>query len=235
MYLRQFFIEGLGHGSYVVGDEAAGVGAVIDPRRDFDVYVGAAQEAGLAIAHVLETHTHNDYVSGAKELAAATGATLWASGANGGAGLRYPFRPLTEGDAVRVGAITLRVVETPGHTPEHLAYCAYEGDAGEDAAPVAVFSGGSLMVGGAGRADLSGADRTQELARAQFAGLRRLLALPRAPRSSPPTAAAPSPAAAAAPRAGRRSGSNGAPTRWPATSPRATPRASPGACWTASR
>ena len=175
MFLKQSFIDGLGHGSYLVGDEGAGTAAVIDPRRDVDVYLEGAREAGLAIRHVLETHTHNDYVSGAKELASITGAQLWASGAGGGAGLEYDFRPLREGDTVQVGAITLRAWETPGHTPEHLAYAAFEGDSAQ---PQVVFTGGSLMVGSAGRTDLSGTDRTQELARAQYDNLRRFFALP---------------------------------------------------------
>jgi hydroxyacylglutathione hydrolase len=175
MYLQQFFVEGLGHGSYLVGDPAAGVGAVVDPRRDVDVYLAAALGAGLAIRHVLETHTHNDYVSGARELAALTGADLWASGAGGGAGLRYDHRPLREGDEVPLGRVRLGALETPGHTPEHLAYLVFDGDG---ATPAAVFSGGALMVGGAGRPDLSGAARTAELTRAQFESVRRLLALP---------------------------------------------------------
>ncbi|HEU5315444.1 MAG TPA: MBL fold metallo-hydrolase [Chloroflexota bacterium] len=193
MYLRQFFLPGLGHGSYLVGDESAGVGAVIDPRRDFDCYLSAAQEVGLSIAHVLETHTHNDYVSGARELAAVTGAQVWASGARGGAGLECAFSPLYDGAEVMVGDITLRAWETPGHTPEHLAFVALEGDAGDagdaggaggagdtgdDAAPVAVFSGGSLMVGAAGRTDLTGERQTATLTRAQCDSIRRLLTLP---------------------------------------------------------
>jgi hydroxyacylglutathione hydrolase len=181
MYLQQFFEDGLGHGSYLLGDESAGAGAVIDPRRDFDVYLAGAQAAGLTIQHVLETHTHNDYVSGAKELAALTGAQLWASEANGGAGLQYEHRPLREGDEVQVGEVRLRALETPGHTPEHLAYLAYEGKgdhgAGEVSAPLAAFTGGSLMVGIAGRPDLSGAERTGELARAQYSSVGKLLAL----------------------------------------------------------
>jgi hydroxyacylglutathione hydrolase len=175
MFIQQFFIDGLGHGSYLVADDSSGVAAVIDPRRDFDVYLTAAQQAGLSIQHVLETHTHNDYVSGAKELARVTGAQLWASGANGGAGLKYAFRPVVEGSEIEIGEVTLRVWETPGHTSEHVAYVAYEGD--PSASPVAVFTGGSLMVGGAGRSDLSGAGRTEALTRSQYENLRRLLAL----------------------------------------------------------
>jgi hydroxyacylglutathione hydrolase len=175
MYVEQFFVDGLGQASYLVGDADAGVAAVIDPRRDVDVYLEAARAAGLAIRHVLETHTHNDYVSGAKDLASLAGADLWASGAGGGAGLAYPFQALREGDVVRTGGVTLRAWETPGHTPEHLAYAAFVGEAGQ---PQAVFTGGSLMVGSAGRTDLTGAERTPELARAQYVSLRRLFGLP---------------------------------------------------------
>lgn len=175
MFLRQFFVEGLGHGSYLVGDDDAGVGAVIDPRRDMDVYLSAALEAGLTIRHVVETHTHNDYVSGARDLAALTGATYWASAAGDGAGIEFDHQTLKEGDTLELGAVTLRAWETPGHTPEHLAFLAYEDD-GKN--PIAAFTGGCLMVGGAGRTDISGADRTKELARAQYKSLRRLLELP---------------------------------------------------------
>ncbi len=175
MLLKQFFLAGLGQSSYLIGNEDTGEAAVIDPRRDVDIYLETARGAGLAIRHVLETHTHNDYVSGAKELSALAGAQLWASGAGGGAGLEFDYRPLREGDMVRLGSITLRAWETPGHTPEHLSYAAFEGNAAQ---PLALFTGGSLMVGSAGRTDLSGADQTQTLARAQYENLRRFFALP---------------------------------------------------------
>jgi rhodanese-related sulfurtransferase/glyoxylase-like metal-dependent hydrolase (beta-lactamase superfamily II) len=115
---------------------------------------------------------HNDYVSGAQEVQAATGANI-AAPAEG----RYSFSHLAlkEGDEIAVGDARLVALETPGHTPEHLAYLAYESDGG---APVAAFTGGSLMVGGAGRTDLLGMDRAEELTRLQFASLRRLAALP---------------------------------------------------------
>ncbi|MBI3980328.1 MAG: MBL fold metallo-hydrolase [Chloroflexi bacterium] len=177
IYLQQFLVDGLGHGSYLIGDEAARAAAVIDPLRDVDAYLAAAQAAGLAIRHVLETHAPNDYVSGARELAALAGAHLWASGAGGGAGLQYEHRPLRDGDAVEVGALAIRAWETPGHSPEHLAYLLFSRETGADA-PLAVFSGGSLMVGGAGRTDLAGDERTRDLARAQFRSVGRLLSLP---------------------------------------------------------
>jgi hydroxyacylglutathione hydrolase len=175
MYLQQFFLEGLGHASYLVGDPAAGVGVVVDPRRDVDVYLTAALAAGLAVRHVLETHTHNDYVSGARALAALTGAELWASDAGDGAGLQCDHRRLKEGGEVRAGRVRLRALETPGHTPEHLAFAVFDGDGDT---PDVVFSGGALLVGGAGRPDLSGAARSAPLARAQYESVRRLLALP---------------------------------------------------------
>jgi len=170
MELEVVVTPGLGDNSYLVvsGDE----GAVIDPQRDADRYMDLPGLHGVSIRHVLETHVHNDYVSGAVELRAATGAEIAAP-----AGGRYEFdhRPIGEGDEVRVGDVRLVALETPGHTPEHLAYLLY--DEGSDV-PTGVLTGGSLMVGGAGRTDLLGEEQTAELTRAQYRTLRRLAALP---------------------------------------------------------
>lgn len=170
MELEVVVTPGLGDNSYVVasGDQAA----LIDPQRDVGRYLDLAGLYGVSIRHVLETHVHNDYVSGAVELRAATGAEIAAPAAG-----KYEFdlRPMAEGDEVRVGEIRLVALETPGHTPEHLAYLLYEEEAD---VPTGVFTGGSLMVGGAGRTDLLGEDLTGELTRAQFRTLRRLAALP---------------------------------------------------------
>jgi glyoxylase-like metal-dependent hydrolase (beta-lactamase superfamily II) len=121
---------------------------------------------------VLETHVHNDYVSGALELRDATGAEVVGPAR---AGYAFPFRPVAEGDEVKIGDVRLVVMETPGHTPEHVSYLVYEAGA---EVPVGVFTGGSLMMGGAGRTDLLGMDQADELTRAQYRSLRRLALLP---------------------------------------------------------
>lgn len=170
MELEFMVTPGLGDNSYLLGsgDEAA----VIDPQRDVDRYVDAARSKGLSIRLVLDTHVHNDYVSGALELRAATGAEIAAPGKGS---YEFNVRPLAEGDELRVGDVRLAVLETPGHTPEHLSYLVYE--EGSDV-PTAVFTGGSLMVGTAGRTDLLGDELADELTREQFRSLRRLAALP---------------------------------------------------------
>jgi glyoxylase-like metal-dependent hydrolase (beta-lactamase superfamily II)/rhodanese-related sulfurtransferase len=159
----------LGDSSYLLvsGDEAA----MIDPQRDAWPLLSSCTERGIALRYVLETHVHNDYVSGAREWQVATGAVI-AGPAR--AAYAFPHLPMADGEEVVVGDVTLRAWETPGHTPEHTAYLLLEGNASE---PSAVFTGGSLMVGGAGRTDLLGPDRAEELTRAQFRSLRRLLAL----------------------------------------------------------
>jgi hydroxyacylglutathione hydrolase len=154
MRLQQFTIEGLGHLSSLISDEQAGVAAVIDPRRDVDIYLDAARADGLRISHVVETHLHNDYVSGGRELAAITGARH-VIGA--GAELRYEHRPLHDGEAFEVGSLRFRALDTPGHTPEHVAY--EVADTARADEPTLLLTGGSLLVGSVGRTDLLGADR----------------------------------------------------------------------------
>ncbi len=148
MTIEQVFLEGLGHQSYLITDEESGSAAVVDPRRDVEIYMEAASRAGVRITHILETHVHNDYVTGARELAAQTGATIVASA---GDPLHYAHRPVREGDDMQVGTLRFSVVETPGHTPYHVSYALYEQDRDE---PTALFSGGSLLAGNAGRTDL---------------------------------------------------------------------------------
>jgi glyoxylase-like metal-dependent hydrolase (beta-lactamase superfamily II)/rhodanese-related sulfurtransferase len=150
------------------GDEAV----VVDPQRDAWRFLAAAQARNLRVRYVLETHVHNDYVSGALEIRAAAAAEI-AAPARGR--YEFPHRAMAEGEEVRIGALRLVAWETPGHTPEHIAWLVYEDGRGE---PVAVFGGGSLIVGSAGRTDLLGADATDGLTRAQFRTLRRLAALP---------------------------------------------------------
>jgi len=117
--IEQFVVEGLGHQSYLVTDEASGSAAVVDPRRDVDVYLQAADRADVHITHVLETHIHNDYITGSRELATRTGATIVASGLDP---LHYPFTPVREGDQFSLGELTFQALATPGHTPAHISY-----------------------------------------------------------------------------------------------------------------
>lgn len=169
MKIEQFFLEGLGHQSYIVAEEQSSLAAVIDPRRDVDVYLQAARQADVRITHVLETHVHNDYVSGGRELAAKTGAKIIASD---GDPLVYADQSVREGDRLSVGEATFQVLHTPGHTLEHVSYLLYE--PGSDM-PSSLFSGGSMLVGNAGRTDLLGPAQTLTLSRQQYATLRRLL------------------------------------------------------------
>ena len=166
MFLRQFVIDGLGHLSTLIADESAGLAAVVDPRRDVDVYLDAARAADLRISHVVETHLHNDYVSGGRELAALTGATH-VIGA--GAELAYEHRPARHGESFDVGALRFTVLETPGHTPEHVAYAV--ADTSRAGEPLLLFTGGSLLVGAVGRTDLLGEANALPFARAMFRSL----------------------------------------------------------------
>jgi hydroxyacylglutathione hydrolase len=166
MRLQQFAIEGLGHLSALIADESAGVAAVVDPRRDIDIYLDAARAAGLQIGHVVETHLHNDYVSGGRELAAATGATH-VIGA--GAGLHYEHRSLRDGEAFDVGSLRIQALDTPGHTPEHVSYAVADRSRADE--PLLLFTGGSLLVGAVGRTDLLGADNAIRYAAAMHHSL----------------------------------------------------------------
>jgi hydroxyacylglutathione hydrolase len=170
MELDQIVTAGLGDNSYLIasGDEAA----LIDPQRDIARFVAAAEARGASIRAVLETHIHNDYVSGALEVRDATGADIIGPAK---AGYQFVVRGVEEGDEIKVGDLVLVALETPGHTPEHVSYAVYE--AGSDH-PIAVFTGGSLMVGNAGRTDLLGPALTDELTRAQYRTLQRLASFP---------------------------------------------------------
>ncbi len=159
--------EALGNTSYVV-DVGRNEAVVVDPRRDVEEYLRLAEQLGLEIVACLETHLHADFVSGSRELAETEGAEVIAPR---GAALHFPHRPVSDGDSVPFGDVEFTALHTPGHTPEHVAYLLTE--------PVrAVFSGGSLLVGGAARTDLSGDDRTRDLAGSQFGSMQRLAALP---------------------------------------------------------
>jgi hydroxyacylglutathione hydrolase len=174
-FLEQFVDTSLGNSAYLVGSHAAGTAVLIDPLRDVDRYRYAAEQHSVRITHVLDTHVHNDFISGARELAAQAGAMVAASAA---AGLGFDHRALVEGDVLPLGGAELRVLATPGHTPEHLAFLLAPA-AGEPGPPTALFSGGALMVGGAARTDLLGHDVCVPLARQLYHTLQhKLLALP---------------------------------------------------------
>jgi hydroxyacylglutathione hydrolase len=156
---------GLGDRSYLAHDGTAAV--VIDPQRDIDRMTAAAREAGVRITHVLETHIHNDYVTGGLALAREAGAEYVVAAADK---VSFSRTGAGEGDTFAAGTMTVTAVSTPGHTPTHLSYVLREGD-GE---PAAVFTGGSLLFGAVGRTDLIAAEQTDTLTRAQYRSVRRL-------------------------------------------------------------
>jgi hydroxyacylglutathione hydrolase len=163
--------EGLGNSAYLV-DLDDGRALAVDAGRDLRALRQAAQRRGLTVAYAADTHLHADFLTGAVQLAADDGATVLASAAGRRA---FPHTPLADGDETDLGGLTLRTLATPGHTDEHLSFLLLDG-----AREVGVFTGGSLIVGSAARTDLLGADRTEELARAQYRSLRRLAELPEA-------------------------------------------------------
>ncbi|HEY3173037.1 MAG TPA: MBL fold metallo-hydrolase, partial [Thermoanaerobaculia bacterium] len=160
-----------------------GEAAVVDPRRDVDTYIDEAREQGFEIRHVIETHLHADFVSGHHELARRTGAKIY-FGAKAGA--RFDHVPVEEGDEIRVGEVTLRFLETPGHTPESVSVLVIDPASSE--VPKAVLTGDTLFIGDVGRPDLAGSDplrgsdpgmSAQELAGMLYDSLHgKLLALP---------------------------------------------------------
>ncbi|RDI55761.1 MBL fold metallo-hydrolase [Nocardia mexicana] len=161
--------EGLGNSTYLL-DLGDGRAMVLDPERDLRTVRAEAARRGLAIAFAVETHMHADFISGVRELAETEGATVLAPevGSRG-----FAVTGMTDGDVAELGPFALRALATPGHSPEHLSYLLHEGDR-----LLGVFTGGSLMVGTAGRTDLVGPDRTVPLARAQYHSLQRLMELP---------------------------------------------------------
>ncbi len=169
MLLERFFTPGLAQVAYLVADAAAGVAAVIDPRRDVDAYLDWAAAHGVRITAILETHVHADFVSGARELATATEAPIYASRHGEQA---YVTHLLDDGDEVAVGALRLRALATPGHTPEHLSFLLIDPTTGPE--PVALFSGDALFVGEVGRPDLLGAVHTDALVRQLYRTVQRL-------------------------------------------------------------
>jgi len=166
MLLHQRFVPGLAIASYVVGDERSGEAAVIDPTRDVEDFVQYARENGLHIRHIVETHVHADFVSGARELKAALDEepTIHCS-SHGGPEWTQPYadRHVQEGDAIHLGGLRLGFMHTPGHTPEHIAISMTDTTRSADV-PWLLFTGDFLFVGDVGRPDLLGEKARQELA-----------------------------------------------------------------------
>jgi len=158
----------LGDRSYVAHDGSTAV--VVDPQRDLDRVDAVLAEHGLTVGLVVETHVHNDYVTGGLELARRTGARY---AVPAGEDVAFERTAVAEGDELTVGDLVVRVFATPGHTPDHVAYVVHGGGPGE---PPAVFTGGSLLFGTVGRTDLVEPGRTDELTRAQYRSARRLAA-----------------------------------------------------------
>jgi len=150
MYFKQFYLGCLAQASYLIGSD--GEGAVVDPRRDVDVYLAEAATQGLRLRYVIETHLHADFVSGHRELAARSGAEI-VFGAQARA--EFPHRAVSDGDALPLGGMLLKVWETPGHTPESISVLVF--DPASAAEPRLVFTGDTLFIGDVGRPDLVGA------------------------------------------------------------------------------
>jgi hydroxyacylglutathione hydrolase len=153
MILRQFYLNCLAHASYLVGDEHAGVAAVVDPQRDVEQYVSYAREYGVRITHVFLTHLHADFLAGHLELRDRTGAII-CLGAKASA--EYPYLALRDHDAIDLGRVRIEALETPGHTPESISLLVFDLDR-SPTHPHAVLTGDTLFVGDVGRPDLRAA------------------------------------------------------------------------------
>lgn len=147
MQLKHFFVKKIAHSSYILAGQ--NTCAVIDPQRDVDLYIAEAQGLGVQITHILQTHLHADFVSGHMDLAKKTGAKIYMAKS---ALCAFDHVALVEGDTIEIENMALRVLETPGHTPEHLCYVVIDKSRGDS--PIGVFVGDTLFVGDVGRPDL---------------------------------------------------------------------------------
>ncbi len=159
MYVQQYFVQGLGCASYLVGCESQGVAAVIDPERDVRPYLETAAQRGLKITHIVETHLHADHVSGNTELAARTGAEIYIYQ---DAQAKFAHKPLKDGDVIELGRVRIAATHTPGHTPESITLLVSDTTRAEE--PWMALTGDTLFVGDVGRPDLVGAEAARGLA-----------------------------------------------------------------------
>ncbi len=182
MFFKHIYDESLAQGSYFIACQKTGEAIVIDPRRDIDIYLKIAQKKNFRITHITETHIHADYLSGSRELAAVTGADMYLSD-EGGEGWQYEFTHVgvKDNDLITVGNLTLKVLHTPGHTPESISFLLTDCPASSE--PTMIFTGDFVFVGDVGRPDLleeaagvKGAK--QEGAKQMFASLKKFKDLP---------------------------------------------------------
>ncbi|MGA7908953.1 MAG: rhodanese-like domain-containing protein [Candidatus Sulfotelmatobacter sp.] len=168
MFFEQFYLGCLAHASYMLASEGEAV--VVDPQRDVEIYLNAAEEHHVKIRHIFETHLHADFVSGHQELAARTGAKIYI-GAHAGA--QFPHVAVGDGFALPVGRLSISVLETPGHTQESI--CLVVTDHEKSAKPWAVLTGDTLFLGDVGRPDLSKRYTPAQLAGALYDSLHNKL------------------------------------------------------------
>jgi hydroxyacylglutathione hydrolase len=172
MYFEQFYLGCLAHASYMLASEGEAV--VVDPQRDVEIYLEAAHKQGASIRHIVETHLHADFVSGHKELANRTGATIYIGEA---AGATFPHVAVKDGTELRAGKISVRVLETPGHTLESISLVINNDE--KSPQPWAVLTGDTLFIGDVGRPDLSKTHTPQQLAGLLYDSLHnKLMKLP---------------------------------------------------------
>src|ERR1700740_264602 len=171
MILRQFLHTDPVAASYVLGCGGKAIGAVVDPLGDLEPYLRTAAEAGMRIHYVIDTHLHADHVSAGRELAKAAGAeyVLFAD-----AKVNFPFQKVRDGDVLELGNVTIQILHTPGHTPEHISLLVTDRTRSDE--PWFVLTGHTLMVGDLGRTEL--ATKAEDGARALFQSAQKLKALP---------------------------------------------------------
>ncbi|WP_449244254.1 MBL fold metallo-hydrolase [Desulfobacca acetoxidans] len=157
MFFKQFFNEGLGCCSYMVGCAQAGVAAVVDPRRDIGDYLTLAHQEGLRITHIIDTHVHADHITGSQELQRVTEAPIYI---HAQAPVKYGHQGLQEGEEIILGTARLQILDTPGHTPHSVSVLVTDASRGRE--PWLVLTGDLLFVGDVGRPDLAGAEKLEE-------------------------------------------------------------------------
>lgn len=153
MFFKQFYLESLGHASYLIGSEETGEALVLDVRRDVDLYFETARNQGMQVKYAADTHQHNDYMTGICELPERGDVKLLGSAR---ADLDYNVKEMADGDRLEMGEIVFEAMQTPGHTPEHMSFLVTDRARGDE--PALLLSGGALLVDDVGRPDLLGSD-----------------------------------------------------------------------------